>query len=74
MKWTYEEKNGVTKSFRKFRKIISVTKWVNHKPSNLQYIDKGFKFGNTSFKSMLKKKKYNIKIYHTENGQKLVLV
>lgn len=55
-----------------FETIIKRARKNNHQSCDLLHVDKGREFVNSGFKLMLKK--YNIKMYHTENEEKSAIV
>lgn len=66
-----KRKNGKDVS-KAFEDIIKDAIKVNHKPPNLLHTDKGLEFKNKEFNEILRK--YNIKIYHTENEEKSSII
>jgi transposase InsO family protein len=71
--WSYplKKKDGKCVSTA-FEKIIEKAKVQNHKPPALLHTDKGLEFENKLFKEILKK--YEIKIYHTQNEEKSSII
>lgn len=66
-----KRKNGV-ETTEAFERIMNKAKMVGHNPPRLLHTDKGLEFKNGIFMNMLKK--YNIKLYHTENVEKSAIV
>lgn len=55
-----------------FEQIIKDAIKIGHKSPNLLHTDKGLEFINKEFNGVLKK--YNIKLYHTENEEKSSII
>src|SRR5436190_1358546 len=53
-------------------KIVLDAKKIGHKAPNLLHTDKGLEFKNKQFNAIMKK--YNIKLYHTENEEKSSII
>lgn len=71
--WSYPLKKKDGKSVSKaFEKILKEAKIQNHNPPVLLHTDKGLEFENKLFKEMLKK--YEIKMYHTQNEEKSSII
>lgn len=66
-----KKKDGHTVSTA-FENVIKKTKSDGHSPPKLLHTDKGTEFRNKKFKEVLKK--YNIKMYHTENEEKSAII
>ena len=62
-----KKKNGIDVS-KAFEDIIKDAVDIGYKSPNLLHTDKGLEFKNKEFNSLLKK--YNIKLYHTEDKEK----
>lgn len=66
-----KKKNGLAVS-KAFENIIQAAKKDKHSPPTFLHTDKGLEFENSAFKDVLKK--YNIKMYHTQNTEKSAIV
>ena len=66
-----KKKNGIEVS-KAFEEIIKDSIKIGHKPPNLLHTDKGLEFKNKEFSAIMKK--YNIKLYHTENEEKSSII
>lgn len=66
-----KKKNGIEVS-KAFEEVIKDAIKIGHNSPNLLHTDKGLEFKNKEFYSLMKK--YNIKLYHTENEEKSSII
>lgn len=66
-----KKKDGKNVS-KSFEEIIKDAIKIGHKSPNLLHTDKGLEFINKEFNEIIKK--YNIKLYHTENEEKSSII